>query len=79
MDLKFPLALRLHSREYYDPKHLDKRWDSFYIVPLCPRLERLEDHDLSPRVEQLDDIDPEPEEKRAEDDTRYKAGSDSKM
>ena len=51
MDLKFPVALRLRSRGCYDPKHLDMRWDSFCIVPLCPRLEQLEDHDHSPRVE----------------------------
>ncbi len=35
MDLKFPLAFRLRARECYDPKHLDKSWDNFCIVPLC--------------------------------------------
>jgi hypothetical protein len=54
MDSRFPLALRLRSREGYDPKHLDKKWDKFCIVPPCSTMERLEDHCHSPRVERLD-------------------------
>ena len=42
-------TLRLRTREYYDPQHLDKRWDSFCIIPF-------DDHNHGPRVEQLDDI-----------------------
>ncbi len=44
MDLGFPLALRLRARECYDPRHLDKRWDKFCIVPPRLPVEHLEDH-----------------------------------
>jgi hypothetical protein len=54
-----PLTLRLRARECYDPEYLDKRWYSFCIVPLWPRLEQLEDSDHSLHVEPLEEMEPE--------------------